>query len=550
MALTDRLTAIGNAIREKNGTTELIPLVDMPQAILDIVSGGGDSTNEYIESTGTQYIDTGIVVKTGYKVVIDFQLTKEQRNKAVFGVVNGNNWENAFQCVIIDEFDERFGFDVSQKSLLERTTAYGLATRDYTNTAYLFGRNWEGFEDCVAMRLFNFTITNEKSELIQWLIPAIDKDGVICLYDKVTKTYFYNQGTGEFIGVASEIVEPKEEQEKTVTITENGTTEVLPDENKALSKVTVITEVEGDGGTEEIEDLIDNSGVLDSTEGSVSDKVEQLIDLVEENTLPDWDDDSPIIASGYGYYTCVVWEITEKGTMRWKYVPDGTGAGVYATTAGWSNTINAASQNKEYMKYASKVRQIDIGEKLINVYLGYAINCERIRIKEDLTNINLVSFTSLKELICSEKVLEKIKYGNGFYSIEKINIPNTNTTIPANYAKLCYFLKEVNIEHITSFGSSCFEECVNLEKDIVFNPDLTSIGSKAFSRSGIKTVRFQNSTDNLPTVSTNVFSQCNNLTDIYCPWEEGAVANAPWGAPATVNIHYNYVEGEETNADS
>jgi hypothetical protein len=41
MALTERLTAIGNAIREKNGTTELIPLTDMPQAILDISGGGG-----------------------------------------------------------------------------------------------------------------------------------------------------------------------------------------------------------------------------------------------------------------------------------------------------------------------------------------------------------------------------------------------------------------------------------------------------------------------------------------------------------------------------
>lgn len=35
----------------------------------------------------------------------------------------------------------------------------------------------------------------------------------------------------------------KEEQEKTITITENGTTEILPDENKALSKVTVVTNV-------------------------------------------------------------------------------------------------------------------------------------------------------------------------------------------------------------------------------------------------------------------------------------------------------------------
>ena len=43
MALIERLTAIGNAIREKNGTTEKIPLVDMPQAILDIVSGDNDT---------------------------------------------------------------------------------------------------------------------------------------------------------------------------------------------------------------------------------------------------------------------------------------------------------------------------------------------------------------------------------------------------------------------------------------------------------------------------------------------------------------------------
>ena len=40
----------------------------------------------------------------------------------------------------------------------------------------------------------------------------------------------------------------KEEQEKTVDITENGTTEVLPDEGKALSKVTVNVNVESSGG--------------------------------------------------------------------------------------------------------------------------------------------------------------------------------------------------------------------------------------------------------------------------------------------------------------
>ena len=41
MALIDKLSAVGDAIREKTGTTELIPLADMPQAILDLSTGGG-----------------------------------------------------------------------------------------------------------------------------------------------------------------------------------------------------------------------------------------------------------------------------------------------------------------------------------------------------------------------------------------------------------------------------------------------------------------------------------------------------------------------------
>ena len=40
------------------------------------------------------------------------------------------------------------------------------------------------------------------NELVRYYIPASDKDSTICLYDKVTKEYYYNQGTGVFIGGA------------------------------------------------------------------------------------------------------------------------------------------------------------------------------------------------------------------------------------------------------------------------------------------------------------------------------------------------------------
>lgn len=41
MALTDKLSAIGDAIREKGGTTELLTLTEMPDAIANLPSGGG-----------------------------------------------------------------------------------------------------------------------------------------------------------------------------------------------------------------------------------------------------------------------------------------------------------------------------------------------------------------------------------------------------------------------------------------------------------------------------------------------------------------------------
>lgn len=39
-------------------------------------------------------------------------------------------------------------------------------------------------------------------------------------------------------------------------------------------------------------------------------------------------------------------------------------------------------------------------------------------------------------------------------------------------------------------------------------------------------------------INANAFRRANALTDIYVPWSEGEVANAPWGA-TNATIHYN-----------
>ena len=52
MALTDKLTAIGDAIRDKTGSTDLLTLDAMPTAISGITTGGGDLPEEAFAITG------------------------------------------------------------------------------------------------------------------------------------------------------------------------------------------------------------------------------------------------------------------------------------------------------------------------------------------------------------------------------------------------------------------------------------------------------------------------------------------------------------------
>lgn len=65
----ERYKEIADAIREKNGTTELVKPADMPQAILDIVSGGGSQYTSivYNEDNTISLTDTdGVVHKMSY----------------------------------------------------------------------------------------------------------------------------------------------------------------------------------------------------------------------------------------------------------------------------------------------------------------------------------------------------------------------------------------------------------------------------------------------------------------------------------------------------
>lgn len=80
MALTDKLTAIANAIRAKTGGTALLTLAEMPTAIAGISGGGGVASGSFTPSAQTD--PNGYEIELGQtcsNIIIRGQETATQR---------------------------------------------------------------------------------------------------------------------------------------------------------------------------------------------------------------------------------------------------------------------------------------------------------------------------------------------------------------------------------------------------------------------------------------------------------------------------------------
>ena len=66
-----------------------------------------------------------------------------------------------------------------------------------TLNLYLFARNATFFDGYAYMKLYSCAIYDDGRKIRDFK-PCLDADGVPCLYDLISKTAFYNQGSGSF----------------------------------------------------------------------------------------------------------------------------------------------------------------------------------------------------------------------------------------------------------------------------------------------------------------------------------------------------------------
>ena len=178
----------------------------------------GYTALEYIQSSGTQYIDTGRKLTQDSYITIDFSIVGEiNRNAGIFGSRESASKNNLalFQITSPNTFNGDFSEYLNHRfttaSSLERTkiriNKAGAWVNDILKKSWsdvadfetptnglifdVGNNNWSGNK--AVMRLYGYTDGDA-----QQLVPCLDANGVPCLYDLIGKTALYNQGTGSF----------------------------------------------------------------------------------------------------------------------------------------------------------------------------------------------------------------------------------------------------------------------------------------------------------------------------------------------------------------
>ena len=210
----------------ENGNVNANNVLVVNQSAKSITYKVGESVDyvNYILSDGSQWIDTGIIPDGNTEIEYKFQDdTRTDGWENIFGssrnsycVNRYNNWSQTFVLRVNDtetlfkvpEEKQQNGCTIkisnAEKTIYLNNISVGTfsASVNATDSIVLFARRWEASGSNMVnsngiFKLYYFTI-KQNSETVRDFRPAIDEDGIVCLYDNITNKYYYNAGTGSF----------------------------------------------------------------------------------------------------------------------------------------------------------------------------------------------------------------------------------------------------------------------------------------------------------------------------------------------------------------
>lgn len=179
---------------------------------------------EYIEGTGTQYIDTGYIPNGDTRVKTHFYVTSEHTNSqtffgarqtgagsnvfAVWGEISNKvlRWDYNKTATNLTEisYKNNWEIDFNKNNFKANSIQSSLSKATYTvsgKSLYIFALNQGTFnsDQIARMKLYYMKIY-DNGNLVRDLIPAVRiSDNVSGVYDKITENFYTNIGSGNFV---------------------------------------------------------------------------------------------------------------------------------------------------------------------------------------------------------------------------------------------------------------------------------------------------------------------------------------------------------------
>ena len=172
---------------------------------------------EYIQSTGTQYIDTGFQANNNTRVVVDAQFVSNSSPQTLFGGRTGASsktytlmlTDGTFRSDYNGSYSQTWSVDLLGRYTFDKnkeTTTIDGTSQAYTNAAFqcdynliLFALNNAGtIQWQASMKLYSCQIY-DNGTLIRDYVPCKNSSDEPGLYDLVNQQFYSNAGTGTFV---------------------------------------------------------------------------------------------------------------------------------------------------------------------------------------------------------------------------------------------------------------------------------------------------------------------------------------------------------------
>ena len=178
---------------------------------------------EYIQSSGTQYINTGFIPKYDSRIVLDAEVTNSSIACALFGARSAASGTNPSANALFSLSggairSDYYGSMVSSTTTVSGRTIFdknknvvsfgsntitnNRSTASSNQTLFLFAVQTAGSATLLAtMKLYACQIY-DNGTLVRDFYPCTNESGAVGLYDLVGKQFYSNAGTGSFVAGA------------------------------------------------------------------------------------------------------------------------------------------------------------------------------------------------------------------------------------------------------------------------------------------------------------------------------------------------------------